>query len=100
MPLGEGTRVEDKNSSGVSIDTTELAVDGKAVLFIDVSCRIPHLGGVFAMLVDDMLSVIDDGTLEPGPACAAALDRWRELLHATPGTAALRGAPLPGSSPS
>lgn len=86
VPIGDTLPVEDRASVGVQIAARKLAEGSRPLAspYVDVHCLQPHLSRIFATLVDDLLAEIGSADASPGAICVAVLDRWRELLRATP----------------
>lgn len=73
---------EDLSSRGVSIRTHELVDRGTSRRYLDVTCELPELRDLFAVVCDEMLAGVTDAPDRPGPVCISVLDRWRDLLAA------------------
>lgn len=80
VPISNSTMAEDQSSQGVTLSLRTLRVGEVDLAFADLHCRIPSLDLVFERLVDDVVTRLTGGTVDPVVACRNALDDWRSLL--------------------
>lgn len=77
-------------SKSLSMQTTELAVDGVQRPFVILRCIDPKLHHQFGLLTDDVLDAITQAPQGASQAVSATLDRWRNLFES--GRGSLLGA--------
>lgn len=80
VPVSDSTMAEDQSSQGVTLSSRVLRVGAIDVAYADLHCRIPSLDLVFERLVDDVVTRLTDGAVDPVATCRHALDDWRSLL--------------------
>ncbi|OBI49799.1 hypothetical protein A5707_16425 [Mycobacterium kyorinense] len=85
VPISHSTVAEDQSSQGVTLGSRTLRVGTVDVAFADLHCRIPSLDLVFERLVDDVVTRLTDGAVDPVSTCRRALDDWRSLLKTAGG---------------
>jgi hypothetical protein len=64
----------------VSIRTHPLVDEGRELLYVDVTCELPELRDLFAVVCDEMLNRLMEDATTPGPTCRTVVDRWQDLL--------------------
>lgn len=75
---------EDKRSAGVQVLVNSLIDAGKMRLFVDVTCRKPHLNKLFSIILSEILNLLSKDSSHPDLICHQVLNRWRELLERAP----------------
>ncbi|WP_082576078.1 PD-(D/E)XK motif protein [Arthrobacter sp. Soil762] len=73
-------------SKSLSMQTTELAVDGVQRPFVILRCIEPKLHHQFGLLADDVLDAIAQAPQGAAKAVSATLDRWRNLFESERGS--------------
>lgn len=72
---------EDKQSAGVHILINEWGNAGRKQRYIDTVCLMPHLNGLFDLVIFDILHALTLDSSRPEKTCGDVLNRWRELLN-------------------
>jgi hypothetical protein len=81
IPVAESTQLQaDTRSAGVHLERRVLEESGQKNVYLDVSCRKPHLRSVFVHLAEDVLRELTQQPDQPEVACRKVISRWRELL--------------------
>lgn len=75
---------EDKRSAGVQVVVNSLVDANKMRLFVDVTCRKPHLNKLFSIILSEILNMLSESVSRPDLICHQVLNRWRELLERGP----------------
>ncbi len=82
VPLDQGQpSLNDTSSRGVSIRTHPLIDKEREHRYLDMTCLLPELKDLFALLCDEMLSRLEENPENPAGVCRTVLNRWRELLE-------------------
>jgi hypothetical protein len=78
--------LNDTSSRGVSIRTHPLIDKQREQRYLDMTCLLPELQDLFALLCDEMLARLRENPQNPASICRMVLNRWRELLEPFGGT--------------
>ncbi|WP_052362821.1 PD-(D/E)XK motif protein [Gordonia alkanivorans] len=82
VPMKGESPSTDDSSSGVSLQTRVLQVDGRSVEYVDLVCLARDLDLVFERLAEDVLDRLKLDDRLPLATCHLVLAEWRELLRA------------------
>lgn len=81
---GEKRGVEDRQSAGVHMVSSNWGYEGESRTYFDVICLKTHLNGIFDLMMLDMLTALPEDSDHPDRVCRRVLNRWREFLTPEP----------------